>query len=457
MSEPNILPAVNFYSCSTTSPETWNLIQGNIFDNFALAEQAVNSYAETEFTLVRSKSQEHRVVLACQKYRKPKSSELEDDLPNQDRSNTGCKACFHFRFNNKYKGWKLSTIITDHNHPLYPNLVRASALSSDEARLAIEMKRSGCGVPAIRDFILQRRLETGKIGIFVAKDLHNFFSRKLPRPSPDEDMLVMFNLLQQHSTQVVTDVDSSNRMTKIVFTFQYGLKMMKEFGDIILFDSTFKTNRFNFNAILFIGIDSNYKTFVLGGAIVDEETAECYDFVLSTLRTMLGEQCAHKIRVVVTDQAVSVSRESLHHAFPFGKHILCRWHVMKNIRDNLKSRIDALGENCWTRFVDLIETWIYNEDLDVAQAAYEKAIQEFPVAAGYMVYKKTRESLIIDAHLKNHPHYKTRTTGRSESFNHVFKRKFPCCFCCYSCCDSCCDIKSSFIVQLIHIGLSFSQ
>ena len=53
-----------------------------------------------------------------------------------------------------------------------------------------------------------------------------------------------------------------------------------KFRDIIIYDNTSKTNRYEMALSLFVAIDSNYKTRIVAQALIKYETQADYNWIL---------------------------------------------------------------------------------------------------------------------------------------------------------------------------------
>lgn len=49
------------------------------------------------------------------------------------------------------------------------------------------------------------------------------------------------------------------------------------FGDVVIFDSTYRVNRYNLPFVPFIGVDNHRSTMVFGCGIISDETVSSYE------------------------------------------------------------------------------------------------------------------------------------------------------------------------------------
>ncbi|GKC68840.1 FAR1-related sequence 5-like protein [Tanacetum coccineum] len=70
------------------------------------------------------------------------------------------------------------------------------------------------------------------------------------------------------------------------------------FGDVISFDATFHTNKYDFVFVPFTGIDHNQKCVTFGAALLSDETEESYIWMLEAFLKVHQKQSP----LALTDQ-----------------------------------------------------------------------------------------------------------------------------------------------------------
>lgn len=100
---------------------------------------------------------------------------------------------------------------------------------------------------------------------------------------------------------------------------------------MILIDLTYNTNIYNKPLVQLIGVTQVRNNFTISYAFVDNEKAENYVMVLEQLKLLLGE-C--KPNAFVTDRKRGLI-VALTKVYLESKHLLCVWHMKRNIEANL--------------------------------------------------------------------------------------------------------------------------
>jgi zinc finger SWIM domain-containing protein 3 len=108
------------------------------------------------------------------------------------------------------------------------------------------------------------------------------------------------------------------------------------FGDVVVFDSTYRTNRYNLPFVPFVGLNHHRSTVVFGCAIISNETSEAYEWLLKTFLTAM----AHKHPTSVITDGDLAMQKAIITILPNSNHRLCTWHIEQNIlRDLHNSKV----------------------------------------------------------------------------------------------------------------------
>ena len=103
----------------------------------------------------------------------------------------------------------------------------------------------------------------------------------------------------------------------------------KHYGNkIIIIDSTYKKNRYDFPLVNICGTDDDGKNVLYAHAIICNETQETYDWVLSNFLELHNK--VHP-KVIVSDQDPALI-QSIKNIFPNGVHLWCQWHLIQNLK-----------------------------------------------------------------------------------------------------------------------------
>ncbi|KAK9911237.1 hypothetical protein M0R45_035158 [Rubus argutus] len=126
-------------------------------------------------------------------------------------------------------------------------------------------------------------------------------------------------------------VDAEGRLANLFWRDSVSLVDYTTFGDVLIFDSTYKTNIYKRPLCMFVGTNNHRATILYGCAILWNEQIDTYTWLLETfLESMNGKMPVS----VLTD-----GDESMHRAivdvFPNARHRICSWHIGRNFGSNL--------------------------------------------------------------------------------------------------------------------------
>ncbi|XP_028117258.1 protein FAR1-RELATED SEQUENCE 5-like [Camellia sinensis] len=104
-----------------------------------------------------------------------------------------------------------------------------------------------------------------------------------------------------------------------------------KFGDVLIFDSTYRTNAYKKPFVMLASVTSHFRTTIFACVLLANETIETYTRVLETFMEAKG----NKAPVSVLTDGDKAMREAIRRVFPDAKHRLCNWHLGKNAVSNV--------------------------------------------------------------------------------------------------------------------------
>ncbi|XP_015945511.1 protein FAR1-RELATED SEQUENCE 4-like [Arachis duranensis] len=138
----------------------------------------------------------------------------------------------------------------------------------------------------------------------------------------------------------------------------------QHFCDIIVFDSTYKNNKYKRPLVIFSSANNNKQTTIFGFGLVLEETIALYKWMLENL---LEVMCNKFSSVVVTDGDDAIIT-AITEVFPSSIHCLCAWHLQKNVTSNGNKQM----------FRDLFLRWLYADmSIDDFETEWAEPVDEY--------------------------------------------------------------------------------
>nr|XP_043620318.1 protein FAR1-RELATED SEQUENCE 5-like [Erigeron canadensis] len=286
-------------SCTPIVDDNLKPVKGTIFKTIEEAIQMYEKYAyEAGFDTKLSTQRRLKSGKVKTKYiwcsKSEKSQDVSMDTLNSEEKErrsstmvTGCKAHVFFKIVEHNGKYELTEFVEKHNHKM----------NAGEYRY-LSKKHRKLGISEI-NFI--QKVSTSDIGPTRA---HHIYSN------------LVGSQKNTHGTV------NNNELAGLFWADEIARQNYIEFGDIISFDATYRTNRYNMIFVPFTAIDNHKKTVSIGAGMIINETAESYEWLL---RAFLGA-FVEQPRMVVTDQDVSM-KKAIATDFPDSRHRLCMRHI----------------------------------------------------------------------------------------------------------------------------------
>ncbi|XP_035836018.1 protein FAR1-RELATED SEQUENCE 5-like [Helianthus annuus] len=344
-----------------------------------------------------------------------------NDRRRRPSKRTGCKA--HIRLSLTPKNtYRISHVFEEHNHSFvdeedYHLLASSRKLTFTEEQLLSDFSEMNIG--PVRAFNLMRKIRGGfdKVGV-TSTDCKNFKRDiNLFIGEFDVDMAVqrlMKKKLYLPNFSCEFYCDEKGALAGLFWADEEMKLNYEVFGDVMSFDATFRTNRYDLVFVPFTGIDNHHHNVTFAGSLLASETAESYKWLLQSFLKAFGVAP----KVVVTDQDAAM-KIAIRDVFPDTRHRLCMWHIMIKVSERVGT--------------ELSQDEVFKEDIcDVVWTdALEPAQFETQWCDLMIKYNLTSNSWLSDMYnlrsdwipaYYRHEHMSglMRTTSRSESENHFF-------------------------------------
>jgi zinc finger SWIM domain-containing protein 3 len=128
------------------------------------------------------------------------------------------------------------------------------------------------------------------------------------------------------------------RMKYVIIFFVMGNQGLI-FDDVVVFDTTLKTNNYDIVCALIVGINHHGQTILFGCGLLDGEIIEaCKWFFDVFLQAMVGK----KPKTIFRNQVASISNV-IREVLPGFHHCLCLWHIYQNAAKHLSQVFSELS------------------------------------------------------------------------------------------------------------------
>ena len=103
------------------------------------------------------------------------------------------------------------------------------------------------------------------------------------------------------------------------------------FGDVVTFDATYQTNHYKMPFVPFIGVNHHHQSVMFGCALLVNETAESYTWLL---KTWLNAMPGNPPSTIITNDDKAMAK-AIVDVFPDATHRLCMWHLLQKVPKQL--------------------------------------------------------------------------------------------------------------------------
>lgn len=144
----------------------------------------------------------------------------------------------------------------------------------DQDRILL-LSKAGCPVSLIaRVLELEKRTDTGNLP-FLEKDIRNFIQSYsgIGKESDASDVLRLCKSLKDRDEafQYEFTIDGSNKLEHIVWAFGDSIRAYEAFGDVVVFDTTYRINRYEMPLGIWVGVDNHGNSFFFGCVLLRNE------------------------------------------------------------------------------------------------------------------------------------------------------------------------------------------
>ncbi|CAL5360469.1 unnamed protein product [Camellia sinensis] len=129
------------------------------------------------------------------------------------------------------------------------------------------------------------------------------------------------------------DKDQENWLGKLFWADSRSRLDYAAFGDVLVFDTTYKTNAYNKPFVIFVRVNNHFETTIFACNLLVDETIATYTWILQKLL----ETMDNKRPVSVLIDGDMAMREAIQKVFPNAKHRLCNWHMHRNAKRNVRA------------------------------------------------------------------------------------------------------------------------
>ncbi|XP_022040195.1 protein FAR1-RELATED SEQUENCE 5-like [Helianthus annuus] len=278
---------------------------------------------------------------------------------------------------------------------------------------------SALNIGPVKAFNIMRTLYGGFDKVGATKNDFKNFKRDLNKYISEFDADMMIKRLMRKkeympnfSMEYITD--EGGVLRGLFWADEDAKRNFSVFGDVVSFDATYRRNKYNMMFVPFTGIDNHNRNVTLGAAIIGNETAETYSWLLNVFRQAFGRAPP----VIVNDQDPAM-KKAIEDTWPESRHRLCMWHIMDKLSAKVGATIcnntDFKKRLCAIVWTDSILPAKFESEWDTIKNDFNLVDHEW-LQSLYQI----RDTWIPAYYREEVMSGLMRTSSRSESENHFF-------------------------------------
>ncbi|XP_041999830.1 protein FAR1-RELATED SEQUENCE 5-like [Salvia splendens] len=274
-----------------------------------------------------------------------KKRALNDDTVNsraRGEVRIDCKAKISIVKQQTGPDWSVDVFVEGHNHglltPSKVHLLR-SQRNVSTAKRVLTQKFSEANIPTCQQMQLLE-IEYGgpkSIGC-IERDIRNFEKelRDEQKGIDTETLIEFFTSEKEKNKSFFFDfeTDSNNRFSRCFWADPKSRAAYSVFGDVVVLDSTYNTNKYGMIFTPFVGVNHHHQTIVFGCGFLSDEKTESYIWLLNKFIEAMPTSAP---KAIIIDQDPTLTK-ALARVLSETVHRYCLWHIMNKFPEKISSK-----------------------------------------------------------------------------------------------------------------------
>ena len=211
-------------------------------------------------------------------------------------SRTNCKAMLRLHRTSDH-GWVVVEHISEHNHPLsttcgekkhWPSHHHLDKYTKDLIRM---LRGNNIGLTKL--YTILGDFFGSMQNVPATKRSLKTLCHKINHEQAEGDIKKTLDLIRDlrkndPGFMFSVDTDDNGRIKSLMWTDTRSRMQYEHFGDVVSFDTTFKTNLYDMPFGLFVGVNNHFQTVLLGGVLMTDEKIESFQWVFKEFAALMG-------------------------------------------------------------------------------------------------------------------------------------------------------------------------
>ncbi|XP_028120564.1 protein FAR1-RELATED SEQUENCE 6-like [Camellia sinensis] len=173
--------------------------------------------------------------------------------------------------------------------------------------------------------------------MFDERDARNYINnaRRLRLGVGDaESVTHYFYKMQQQNSNFYSaiNLDEDGCMHNLFWADARSRVAYKAFGDVVSFDTTYLTNKYDMPFAPFVGVNHHGQLILFGCGLLSNENTETFVWLFKEWLSCMSDAPP---KTIITDQCRAM-QNAIEIVFPQARHRWCLWHIMKKISEKLR-------------------------------------------------------------------------------------------------------------------------
>ncbi|XP_024625265.1 protein FAR1-RELATED SEQUENCE 5-like [Medicago truncatula] len=247
---------------------------------------------------------------------------------------TGCNARMGISLDRKIGKYKVVDFVLEHNHLLQPqeyvHMIRSHRrISEVQASQIIMGDESGLRPKELHEYMSKQAGGIEMVG-FTRTDAKNLLRTKRMDSLKYGEVGALMTYFKQESKNPSFfydfQMDVEEQITNIFWADAQMINDYGYFGDVVTFDTTYKTNKGYRPLGVVVGLNNHRQTIIFGATLLYDETIPSFQWLFETFLKAMGGK---KPKTILTDQDAAMAK-GISLVMPETFHGLCTWHIRQN-------------------------------------------------------------------------------------------------------------------------------
>ncbi|KAK2987533.1 hypothetical protein RJ640_015710 [Escallonia rubra] len=208
-------------------------------------------------------------------------------------------------------------------------------------------------------------------------------------------------------------LDDEHRVSTIFWVDDRSRLAYKHFGDVVTFDTTYRTNKYSMLFAPFTGVNHHYHSILFGFTLLRDESESSFVWLF---RAWLEAMKFKAPKVIITDQDLAM-KKAITTVFPDTRHNLCTWHIRNKYPERL--------HHVYAKYPDFKQDFdkCVNKSLTIEEfeEKWEKLVEDYSLQDHeWLQHLYELKEQWIRVYTRRYFSAGMKTTGRSESMNATF-------------------------------------